>query len=208
MPSSPTVTRSSLSSDTVLTEAPAPSLSAGSPQLTRPPASASSGEPARSSRWATHGSPGGAMPQVQPTAAAQRIQHQRISGLAAFQQALAASAPARTLLAIVCAAFFYSGGPEAVATAWEQHFVQPLPGAALLQHVPPLAAMLPLQLLGMLLTFLLRHPVHQQPAAASLLGGLWAASRSVSPRLTSALGVMVPFYQTLWQVTEAVVSFL
>ena len=148
------------------------------------------------------------MPQLQPAAAAQQMQRQHISGVAAFQQALTASAPARTLLAIVCAAFFYSGGPKALATAWEQHFGQPLPGAALLQHVPPLAAMLPLQLLGMLLAFLLRNPVHQQPAAASLLGGLWAATGSVSPRLTSALGVMVPFYQHLWQVTEAIESFL
>jgi hypothetical protein len=209
MPNSPTVTRSSLSSGTALAEAPAPSLSAGSPQLMRPPASASgeaaaSQMPSRSSRPAMHGSPGGAMPQLQPAAAAQRMQRQRVNGVAAFQQALTASAPARTLLAIVCAAFCYCGGPEAVATGWEQHFGQPLPGAALLQHVPPLAAMLPLQLLGMLLTFLLRHPVHQQPAAASLLGGLWSASGSVSPRLTSALGVMVPFYQHLWQVTEAV----
>lgn len=203
MPNSPLVTGSDVSSGSVLAEAPAPSVSADSPQLTRPPASASgepatSQVPARSSRWATHGR--GAVPQVQPTAAAQRMQRRRVKGAAAFQQALTASAPARTLLAIACAAFFYSGGSEAVATAWEQHIGQPLPGAALLQHVPPLAAMLPLQLLGMLLTFLLRNPVHQQPAAASLLGGLWAATGSVSPRLNSALGVMWPFYQHLWQV--------
>lgn len=213
MPNSPTLTHSGGSSGTVVAEAPAFSLPAGSPQSMRPPASAS-GDPAASQmpshslQQAVCGNPGSAMPQVQPTAAAQRMQRRRINGTAAFQQALNVSAPARTLLAVICAAFFYSGGSEAVASAWERHIGQPLPGAALLQHVPPIAAMLPLQLLGMLLTFLLRSPVHQQPEAASVLGGLWAATGSVSPHLHSALGVMWPFYQHLWQVLKQLTQFL
>lgn len=201
-PVSPLVSRSGVSSGTRVSPS---ALQASRQTLPVPPSA--TGTPfasplhtsQRDGSWAGYDSPGGATSEIQPAAKAKGAckQRQLASCSAKFQQALAASSALRAVLAAVCAVFFYADAPLFLASVWQQHNWNLLPGAALLQCVPPLAALVGLQLAVMLLAHLLWQPSEAPPSAAPQDWRL--AVRELSPRLHAVLSFLVPLYQQLWQ---------
>lgn len=202
---SPMLSRSGASSGTAVAASPSTWSSGSPPPLPLPPSvngtlAASPPPLQHSGRWAAYDSPGGEnrTSEIQPATSTVTKRQRTASCAAAFQQALAASAPARTLLVAACAVLLYADAPLALAVGWQQHIGQLLPGVAQLQRVPPLAAIAALQLAVVLLAYLLRSPTPQQPAATQ--GGLVRAAGALVPQLQPVLGFLLPLYQHLWQV--------
>lgn len=203
-PVSPLVSRSGVSSGTRMSP---PSAQQAAPQPLPMPPSANGtpfASPLRTSQrdghWAAYDSPGGATSEIQPAVKTKNAGEQRqpATHSARFQQALAASSALRAVLAAACAVFFYADVPLFLASVWQQHAWLSLPGAALLQRVPPLAALVGLQLAVMLLAYLLWQPSEAPPPATPQDWRL--AVSELSPRLHAVLSFLVPLYQQLWQV--------
>ena len=163
------------------------------PPLPMPNGSAET-SPARGVRWAAYGTP------AKAAATAARPQAAVSKGRGAgFAHALSRTAVARMLLAITLAVVFALDGPQHALGAWARHFGPVHPQAQLLLAVPPLPALVLLNILIILVTYRLMTP--QQATAAAVWPAGWVALvlSSAAPRLHAVAYILMPLYQQLWQ---------